>query len=155
MRKQTFSSFFAVLLFVCSGFFTLATAQNDYKISAPLTHKNLSIYLISGKDTYTGKNILTLQEAMEKKLVVVYETSDVNELALENLSKEFDVFIQSGDIVKGGKQDRVLAVSIILPARSGRISISAFCVESGRWTKRGGEDASKFESSNERIVSKD
>jgi hypothetical protein len=92
---------------------------------------------------------------MDRKLFVVYETSDVNELEVENLSKELDVFIQSGDIVKGGKQDRVLAVSIIIPARSGRVSIQAFCVESGRWTKRGTEDAAKFTSSNERIVTKE
>ena len=74
---------------------------------------------------------------------------------MENLSKQFDVFIQSGDIVKGGKQDRVLAVSIIIPARSGRIKIDAFCVESGRWTKRGTEDPTKFTSSNDRIVTKE
>src|SRR5205085_12374468 len=80
---------------------------------------------------------------------------DVNELQVENLSKEFDVFIQSGDIVKGGKQDRILAVSIIVPARSGRISIDAFCVESGRWTKRGEEDTTKFNSSNDRVVTKE
>jgi hypothetical protein len=59
------------------------------------------------------------------------------------------------DIVKGGKQDRVLAISIIIPAKSGRISIEAFCVESGRWQKRQGEDAQQFSSSEERIVSKD
>jgi len=48
-----------------------------------------------------------------------------------------------------------LAVSIIIPARSGRVSIQAFCVESGRWTKRGEEDSSKFNSSNDRIVTKE
>src|SRR4029453_7112096 len=85
----------------------------------------------------------------------VYETADVNELEVENLSKEFDVFIQSGDIVKGGKQDRVLAASIIIPARSGRVRIESFCVESGRWTKRGGEDSTQFNSSNDRIVTKE
>jgi hypothetical protein len=138
-------------------FFTgLANAQTDgYRVSEPYSYKNLSIFLIHGKDQTSKKNILTLQEAMEKKLFVVYETSDVNELQVENLSTEFDVFIQSGDIVKGGKQDRILAVSIIIPARSGRVSIQAFCVESGRWTKRGNEDSSKFNSSNDRIVTKE
>ncbi len=98
---------------------------------------------------------MTLQEAMERNLFRVYETGDVNELEVENLSKEFDVFIQSGDIVKGGRQDRILAVSIIIPARSGRVKIEAFCVESGRWTKRGDEDSTKFNSSNDRIVTKE
>jgi hypothetical protein len=126
----------------------------NYRVSAPYSYKNLTIFLLHGKDQASGNNILTLQEALDRKLFVVYETSDVNELAVENLSKEFDVFIQSGDIVKGGKQDRILAVSIIIPARSGRVMIQAYCVESGRWTKRGSEDSSKFTTSNDRIVTR-
>jgi len=151
-------SFFSAVAGLCLvlGIAAGAMAQvNGYKISAPYTYKNLSIFLIHGKDESNKGNIMTLQEAMERKLFVVYETSDVNELEVENLSKEFEVFIQSGDIVKGGKQDRILAVSIIIPARSGRVSIQAFCVESGRWTKRGEEDSGKFNSSNDRIVTKE
>src|SRR5438477_11433610 len=129
--------------------------KNDYRVSAPYTYKNLTIFLIHGKDESTKGNIITLQEAMERKLFAVYETGEVNELEVENLSKELDVFIQSGDIVKGGRQDRILAVSIIIPARSGRVKIDAFCLESGRWTKRGNEESGKFTSSNDRIVTKD
>lgn len=143
------------LLAAFFGVFAEANAQNDYRISAPVSYKNLTIFLIHGKDQSAKTNILTLQEAMERDLFIVYETSNVNKLAVENISKEFDVFIQSGDIVKGGKQDRVLAMSIIIPANSGRILIDSFCVESGRWEKRGGEDAGKFSSSKDRIVTKD
>src|SRR6186997_45222 len=75
----------------------------DYRISAPHSYKNLTIFLIHGKDQNNKSNVMTLQEAMERKLFVVYETSEVNELEVENLSKTQDVFIQSGDIVKGGK----------------------------------------------------
>jgi len=149
--KSIFGGFAALLIFAA-----MAAAQNPaYRISAPYSHKNLTIYLIHGKDETSKTNILTLQEAMERKILRVYETSDVNELAVENVSKYFDVFIQSGDIVKGGKQDRILAVSIIIAARSGRIKIEAFCVESGRWQKRGNEDTIQFSSSNDRIVSKE
>ena len=130
-------------------------AQNGYRISAPYTYKNLTIFLIHGKDSTNKKNIITLQEALKLKIFKVYETSEVNELQVENISSQYDVFIQSGDIVKGGKQDRVLAISIIIPARSGRVSIESFCVESGRWEKRKGEDAQQFSSSEERLVSKD
>jgi hypothetical protein len=144
------------LVAVLSLFAVAVVAQNNaYRISAPYSHKNLTIFLIHGKDETSKTNILTLQEAMERQILRVYETSDVNELSVENISKSFDVFIQSGDIVKGGKQDRVLAVSIIIPARSGRIRIEAFCVEAGRWQKRGNEDSSQFSSSNDRIVSKE
>ena len=140
---------------IAATFVVAASAQKaNYTISSPYTHKNLTIFLIHGKDE-SNKNIMTLQEAMERKLFVVYETSEVNELEVENLSKTQEVFIQSGDIVKGGKQDRVLAVSIIIPIRSGRVKIESFCVESGRWTKRGSEDSSKFDSSNDRIVTKE
>lgn len=142
----------ALLLFAWGA---AASAQSGYRISAPHTYKNLTIFLIHGKDEASGKNVLTLQEAMEMKVLRVYETSDVNELAVENVSKHYDVFIQSGDIVKGGKQDRVLAVSIVIPARSGRVLIEAFCVESGRWEKRRGEEVGQFSSSNDRLVTKD
>lgn len=144
------------LVAAVSIFAVMASAQNPtYRISAPYSYKNLTIFLIHGKDETSKTNILTLQEAMSRQILRVYETSDVNELMVENISKQFDVFIQSGDIVKGGKQDRVLAISIIIPARSGRIRIEAFCVESGRWQKRGNEDSSQFNSSNDRIVSKE
>jgi hypothetical protein len=146
-----FAAFLAVFAFANVLFAQSAT----YRVSAPYTYKNLSIFLIHGKNETNKTNIITLAEALERKLFRVYETSDVNELMVENLSKELDVFIQSGDIVKGGKQDRVLAISIIIPARSGRVSIDAFCVESGRWEKRKSEDSSQFSSSNERIVSKE
>ena len=126
-----------------------------YRVSQVYSHKNLTIFLIHGKNETSKTNIITLPEALERRIFRVYETSEVNELMVENISKEFDVFIQSGDIVKGGKQDRVLAVSIIIPARSGRVSIEAFCVESGRWQKRKNEEVGQFSSSNERIVTKD
>ncbi|MGH9929289.1 MAG: ARPP-1 family domain-containing protein, partial [Pyrinomonadaceae bacterium] len=128
---------------------------NAYKLSKPFTHNNLTIYLIHGADTIKNRNILTLQEAMAAKKVRVIETKDVNELAIENLSQTDDVFVQSGDIVKGGQQDRVLAVDLILPPRSGRIPIAAFCVESGRWSKRGNEDAAQFNASDDRIATRD
>ncbi|HEV2912128.1 MAG TPA: DUF6569 family protein [Pyrinomonadaceae bacterium] len=127
----------------------------DFRLSGPYTHENLTIFLIHGQDTINSRKILTLQEAMERRKVVVYETKDVNELAIENKSADEDIFVQSGDIVKGGQQDRVLAVDLIVPPRSGRVQIAAFCVEQGRWSKRGSETATTFETSNERIATKD
>jgi hypothetical protein len=132
----------------------------DYRISGPYTHKNLSIFLLHGKDAKVeaaragGKTFLTLSEAVTQKKVVVYETKTVNTLAIENLSDE-EVFVQSGDIVKGGQQDRMLATDLILPARSGKIPISAFCVEQGRWSKRGAETVTRFTSANDRAATKE
>jgi len=114
----------------------------DYRISGPVVHENLALYFIHGPSA-PGKAPLTLEEALAQNLVKVHETDDVNALAIENLGAA-DVFVQSGDLVKGGKQDRVLTVSLLLPAHSGRVSIAAFCVEQGRWSARGGEDARTF-----------
>ena len=143
-----------VAVCLCIGVVS-AFGQTAFRISAPYTYQNLTIFLIHGEDTSSNKNLITLQEAMEMKVFKVYETEDVDELIVENISPKYDVFIQSGDIVKGGKQDRVLAISIIIPRNSGKVSIEAFCVESERWEGRGNESKKEFSSSEERIVSKE
>src|SRR5438046_116 len=93
----------------------------DVTVSGPFTHANLTIFPIHGKDTVTGRKLLTLQEALEQKKVVVHETSTVNELSVENVADDAEVFIQSGDIVKGGRQDRLLATDLIVPPKSGKV----------------------------------
>jgi hypothetical protein len=129
---------------------------SDYKLSGPYTHENLTIFLVHGQDTSPhGKPFLTLQEALERKVVVVHETGDVNELAVESVSTKEEVFVQAGDLVKGGQQDRVLAVDLIVPARSGRIPINAFCVEHGRWSPRGAEVATSFGVSPNMVATKE
>jgi hypothetical protein len=129
-------------------------AASNYTVSGPYSHKNLAIFLLHGPDQRQDKTPLTLQEAMERKVVVVHETGDVNNLAIENLSDE-EVFVQSGDIVKGGRQDRVLALDLIVPPKSGKIPIASFCVERGRWTARGAENAVAFSSSEKSLNSKE
>jgi hypothetical protein len=86
--------------------------------------------------------------------VKVRETSNVNQLEIENLGTD-EVFVQSGDIVKGGKQDRTLMVSLLLPAKSGAIPIASFCVEQGRWTARGREDAKNFSTASAAVPSRE
>jgi hypothetical protein len=125
-----------------------------YRLSGPYTHKNLSIFLVHGNQAEPQKPFLTLQEGLAQKKVVVYETKNVNELAIENLS-DMDVYVQSGDIVKGGEQDRMISVDFIVPPQSGRMPIAAFCVESGRWSRRGNEGAAKFDSSDNVVATKD
>lgn len=49
-----------------------------------------------------------MSEALEKGLVVVKETGNVQELSLENRSQTTTVFLNAGDIVKGGRQDRTV-----------------------------------------------
>ncbi len=127
--------------------------EGAYRLSGPFAHENLAIYLVHGA-AGGGPVPLTLQEALEAGSFKVYETNDVNELAVQNLG-ELPVFIQSGDIVKGGRQDRVLTVSLILPPKSSRMSIGAFCVEQGRWAARGEEKSDSFSSAAEALPSRE
>jgi ARG and Rhodanese-Phosphatase-superfamily-associated Protein domain len=128
-------------------------ATQGARISGPRVHENLAVYFIHGKSA-PGKVPLTLAEAMAKGLVQVRETGSVNQLEIENRADEA-VFIQSGDIVKGGRQDRVLTVSLLLPPHSGRVPIASFCVEHGRWSARGREDARKFSTSVDALPSRE
>lgn len=129
-----------------------AYAESAQRISGPYTHENLAIYLVHGPSA-AGETPLTLAEALAKGSVRVHETGNVNALLVENTGAE-GVFIQSGDIVKGGKQDRVLMMSLLLPPRSGKVSIDSFCVEQGRWAARGAEDVKSFTSSSEALPSR-
>src|SRR5688572_24979285 len=109
--------------------------NENYAVSPPYICDNLAIFLIYGEEKMPEASPLTLQEALEQKKLVVHETGNVNELAIENLSLE-EVYVQAGDIVKGGLQDRVFAFDVIVPAHSGKVPTGAFCVEQGRWRPR-------------------
>jgi hypothetical protein len=148
-------SFFSYAVFSI-GFIALGApggqASPGYRVSGPFSHENLSLYFVHG-EADKGPVPLTLEEALARGKVRVDETSRVNELSLENLGDE-EVFIQAGDIVKGGKQDRVIGVSLLVPGKSGTIPISSFCVEAGRWTGRANEDPSRFASAGSSVPSR-
>jgi sulfur carrier protein ThiS len=59
--------------------------------------------------------------------------AQVNQLVLVNNSKR-PLILLAGEIVTGGKQDRVIGKDRIIPAESDPIDLGVFCVEPGRWT---------------------
>ena len=107
-------------------------------------HKNLAIYVVRGQ-TSDGRRFITLDEGLAEKTVLVREKggragrdeASVNELEIENKSDRW-LFLQAGDVVRGGKQDRTIAVDVTLGPGSGPQPIDAFCVEHGRWAPRAG-----------------
>jgi len=122
-------------------------------VSGPFTSGNLSVFLLKGEDVSDMRNVMTLEEALANKKVVVKETGNVQQLTIRNES-DVTVFVQSGDIVKGGRQDRTLQHDMILPAHSDFLPINSFCVEQGRWCQRGKEDSTHFGSSEHYLASK-
>ena len=94
---------------------------NSFSVTGPFTHENLSIFLLRGSDAFDGNRFIPLDEALEQKCVIVHETGNVGQLEIENLSEALDLYVQAGDVVKGGRQDRTLGVDFVLPAKSGRV----------------------------------
>jgi hypothetical protein len=129
-------------------------AKNSPTLSGPYTHENLTVFLFHGPDQIDDSRYTPLAQAFAEKQVHIYETGTVSQLEVENLSDTIDIFVQAGDLLKGGRQDRTIAIDFIIPARAGRIPVPALCVESGRWHRRGFEDAAKFSSSTHSIHAK-
>jgi hypothetical protein len=168
MKKQFLVTTAVLSLLVVASIALLTTARarqvtqsqstslqtGNYRISGPYTHKNLTVFLVHGEDILKGHSFLTLQEALAEKKVVVYETKDVNELSISNLTNK-DVYVQAGDIVRGGDQDRMISTDFIVPPNSGKMPIAAFCVESGRWNQRGNEVNANFSSSDNAVATKE
>lgn len=69
--------------------------------------------------------------------------SRVNTLIVENTSSDY-LFITAGEIVQGGKQNRVVNTDIIV-APGMKTHIPVYCIESGRW--REGTSGDVFSSS--------
>ena len=120
----------------------------EYALSEPHTHGNLTIFLIHGKDTMKNRNILTLQEALNQNVALVHDTGAM--LAIDNRGNA-PFFIQSGDIVKGGNQDRTLPYDMLVPPHTNQVPIAALCVEQGRSRPRGNELSASFATSSEQL----
>jgi hypothetical protein len=124
------------------------------RISGPYVYENLDVYLVHGSDRMAGRKLVPLAQALAEGKVIVRETGTVSSLTVENVSDQ-EVYVQAGEIVKGGKQDRVLSSDLVLPPKSGKVAIGSFCVEHGRWTKRGAEESDRFASSEAYLAHKD
>ena len=119
----------------------------QFKVQGGASFKNLQVFFLTGEDRIKGIQYMPLDKAMGKGIARINETGNVRSLTVENLSSEHNVFVNSGDIIKGGRQDRYLANSLVVPPESGKVSLASFCVESGRWSQRGGESARLFSAS--------
>ena len=75
-----------------------AALDGGHRLSGPFGHENLAVFVVHGSDTIEGDAFLTLDEALERKLLVVHETGTVNELTADNLSESESIFLQRGEI---------------------------------------------------------
>lgn len=164
-------SFLPMLAVLFTGFAVISAAfagdagsspatSNDYKILAPITHGDLTIFPVVSAKSHDTSDFITLDEGIRSGEVVVtevgnlhstmrrrppyqtrpYQGAEVNRLVLVNNSKH-PLILLAGEVVTGGKQDRVVGKDRIVPAESDPVDLSVFCVEHGRWT----ETSTKFD----------
>lgn len=105
------------------------------RLGKPITVESLTVIPIVSTDAANPKepDLITLDEAFPKKLVTIAEVNggDVNQLALANKSDQ-PLFLMAGEVIIGGKQDRIIGSNTIIPAKSAQ-NVPVFCVEHGRW----------------------
>ena len=132
-------------------------ASSPYRVLAPIESGNLILFPVvraDGKSTVETP-FITLDEGLKSGDVEVteagrarglvrprgtaepqnaYRGDEVNTLVLVNHSKR-PLLLLAGEVVTGGKQDRIVAKDRIVPADADPIDLSVFCIEPGRWTE--------------------
>jgi hypothetical protein len=141
------------------------SASSPYRVLAPIESGNLILFPVvraDGKSTMETP-FITLDEGLKNGEVEVteagrarglvrglvrrrggeeaqnsYRGDEVNTLVLVNHSKR-PLMLLAGEVVTGGKQDRIVAKDRIVPADADPIDLSVFCIEPGRWTESSAE----------------
>ena len=132
------------------------TSGLGYQVLSPIHHGNLTIFPVVTAKAHDTHEFLTLDEGLRSGEVVVTEAGNaaplirprhsrpvweqshggggaqVNQLVLVNNSKR-PLLLLAGEIVTGGKQDRIIGRDRLVPAESDPVDLSVFCVEPGRW----------------------
>ncbi|MGA8762232.1 MAG: DUF6569 family protein, partial [Candidatus Sulfotelmatobacter sp.] len=126
-------------------------SASGYRVLEPIRHGSLTVFPVVSPKSYPTGEFLTLDEGLRSGEVVVTEYGNVqglirrhgrpaiqqggaqvNRLVLINNSRR-PLLLLAGEIVTGGKQDRVIGKDRIVPAESDPVDLSVFCVEPGRW----------------------
>jgi hypothetical protein len=137
-----------VFLFLIGSFGVRAqyNAQNLKldRADAKYKYEKLQFYPVRANETFVREqkdigNYKTLKEAVEKNKITIKEVESgaVNTLLVENHSTD-TIMILAGEVVLGGKQDRMVGEDIVLYPYSKKL-IPVFCVEQNRWTANKGD----------------
>jgi hypothetical protein len=148
--------------------------DSGYRVLKPIQSGDLTLFPVvsdSGKPI-PADQFLTLDEGLKSGEVEVteagsvqglvrprggaaqqprYQGDQVNTLVLVNNSKR-PLLLLAGEIVTGGKQDRIIAKDRIVPAGAEPIDLSVFCIEHGRWTESSAKFGTSAKTVNESIM---
>ena len=130
--------------------------EGGWRILDPVTYENIAIFPVVSSSSQDTSSFLTLEEGLASGEVIVSErgaagmvrnrgqvrvptppqydaAASVNQLVLINRSKR-PLLLLAGELVSGGKQDRIIGKDRIVPVGAEPLPLDVFCVEHGRWT---------------------
>jgi hypothetical protein len=129
--------------------------EGNWRLLDPVAYENITIFPVVSSVTQDTSPFLTLDEGLSSGEVIVSEQgaaglartrdgrpvavpqyssgASVNQLVLINRSKR-PLLLLAGELVSGGKQDRIIGKDRIVPVGSDPLPLDVFCVEHGRWT---------------------
>ena len=127
-----------------------APAGPDWRLGAPFTHNNLTVFPVLSDESTASADFITLDEGLRSGTVTITElgadgrtrtidrrqigdSAEVNRLALTNKSGKALVLI-AGEMILGGKQDRIVGHDCIIESSNAPVPLDVFCVEHGRWS---------------------
>jgi hypothetical protein len=113
-----------------------AVSVGDYELQPPIYAGSVAIVPVTYNKNLPQQqegNYITLAEAKKAGLVVITELGDetVETLLVENKSDR-PLLLIGGDLLLGGKQDRIVAHDVIVPPGK-TMKVDVYCVENGRW----------------------
>jgi hypothetical protein len=125
---------------------------SPFHFSDPIQYENLIVQFLLGPSV--PPDYLTLAEGCLLNLVEILETGIVGRLSVHNRSPKKPLFIQIGELLKGGLQDRTIATDLVLDPGEQYDGLSVYCVEQARWSQRHEEDHKKFVSTHDFVATK-
>jgi hypothetical protein len=144
---RTRQLFTATVWLCCLGVFSLAAPgaavepageRSDLVFGDPIAFHNMTVVPVKTTREGPFASYTLLEEGLAAKTLAVRElggnTSEAQVSALEvrNRGKE-PVFLLGGEMVLGGKQDRILQSDAVVPPDGKWHQVAVFCVEHGRW----------------------
>jgi hypothetical protein len=130
------------------------SSSSEWRLADPVRYENLTVFPIVSRQSADTTSFATLDEGLSAGQVVVSEGgadmirrsrdghpvaipeqhgASVNQLALINRGSK-PLLLLAGELVSGGKQDRIIAKDRIVPPGAAPLPLDVFCVEAGRWS---------------------